>query len=82
MSSRTFGPGSEPLTGEVHVPGDKSLSHRAVLFSAMAEGTTELRGVLDSDDVRSTIVFSDASTLCGVRRVGIGTLPSPLRNAA
>ena len=37
------------------VPGDKSLSHRAVLFAAMAEGTTTLAGVLDSADVRSTI---------------------------
>jgi 3-phosphoshikimate 1-carboxyvinyltransferase len=52
---RTFGPGSAPLLGTVHVPGDKSLSHRAVLFSAMAHGTTRLAGVLDSADVRSTI---------------------------
>jgi len=50
-----FGPSSEPLVGEVHLPGDKSLSHRAVLFSAMAEGTTRLSGVLDSADVRATI---------------------------
>lgn len=53
--TKSFGPGSSPLTGEVHLPGDKSLSHRAVLFSAMAEGTTELRGVLDSADVRASI---------------------------
>jgi 3-phosphoshikimate 1-carboxyvinyltransferase len=53
--TRSFGPGSPPLTGDVHLPGDKSLSHRAVLFSAMAEGTTELHGVLDSADVRSSI---------------------------
>ena len=51
----TFGPGSAPLTGEIHVPGDKSLSHRAVLFSAMAEGTTRLVGVLDSADVKASI---------------------------
>lgn len=51
----SFGPGSPPLFGDVHVPGDKSLSHRAVLFSAMAEGTTHLSGVLESADVRSTI---------------------------
>ncbi len=55
MSSATFGPGSPPLTGEIHLPGDKSLSHRAVLFSAMAEGITQLRGVLDSGDVRASI---------------------------
>lgn len=48
-------PASSPLTGLVRVPGDKSVSHRAVLFSAMAEGTSRLTGVLDSADVRSTI---------------------------
>ncbi len=44
-----------PLRGELRVPGDKSLSHRAVLFSALAEGTSRLSGVLDSADVRSTV---------------------------
>ena len=44
-----------PLAGEARVPGDKSISHRAVLFSAMAEGTSHLTGVLDSQDVRSSI---------------------------
>jgi 3-phosphoshikimate 1-carboxyvinyltransferase len=42
------------------VPGDKSLSHRAVLFSAMAEGRTRLSGVLDSADVRSSISAVEA----------------------
>ena len=37
-----------PLAGDVSVPGDKSISHRAVLFSAMAAGTSHLTGVLDS----------------------------------
>lgn len=44
-----------PLRGSARVPGDKSISHRAILFSAMAEGTTSVSGVLDSDDVRSSI---------------------------
>lgn len=44
-----------PLMGSVRVPGDKSISHRAVLFSAMAHGTSRLSGVLDSDDVRSSV---------------------------
>ena len=43
------------LLGSVKVPGDKSISHRAVLLAAMAEGTSRLSGVLDSADVRSTI---------------------------
>lgn len=41
-----------PLRGSASVPGDKSISHRAVLFAAMAEGTSRLSGVLDSEDVR------------------------------
>ncbi len=48
-------PLASPLTGEVHVPGDKSISHRAILFAAMAEGTSKVTGVLDSEDVRSSI---------------------------
>ena len=44
-----------PLRGSIRVPGDKSISHRAVLFAAMAEGTSRLSGVLDSEDVRSSI---------------------------
>lgn len=48
-------PLSGPLKGSIQVPGDKSISHRAVLFSAMASGTSRLMGVLDSEDVRSTI---------------------------
>lgn len=44
-----------PLCGTATVPGDKSISHRAVLFSAMAEGTSQLQGVLDSQDVRSSM---------------------------
>jgi 3-phosphoshikimate 1-carboxyvinyltransferase len=60
----TFGPGCPPLSGEVGVPGDKSLSHRAVLFAAMAVGTSRVEGVLDSADVRSTI---SAVTALGAR---------------
>jgi 3-phosphoshikimate 1-carboxyvinyltransferase len=44
-----------PLQGAIRVPGDKSLSHRSVLFAAMAGGTSRLTGVLDSEDVRSTV---------------------------
>jgi 3-phosphoshikimate 1-carboxyvinyltransferase len=42
------------VAGSVRVPGDKSLSHRALILSALAEGESRLRGLLDSDDVRST----------------------------
>lgn len=52
---RSFSRARGPLRGSIRVPGDKSLSHRAVLFAAMAEGTSRLEGVLDSADVRATI---------------------------
>lgn len=52
---QTLQPRSAPLRGSITVPGDKSISHRAVLFSAMAEGTSRVQGVLDSADVRSSI---------------------------
>jgi 3-phosphoshikimate 1-carboxyvinyltransferase len=42
------------VAGSVRVPGDKSLSHRALILSALAEGESRVRGLLDADDVRST----------------------------
>lgn len=51
----TINPLPSSLDGSIHVPGDKSISHRSILFSAMAEGTSRVSGVLDSEDVRSTI---------------------------
>ena len=43
------------LKGEVSIPGDKSISHRAVMFGAIAEGDTHISGFLDSADCLSTI---------------------------
>lgn len=43
------------LRGEVIVPGDKSISHRAVMFGALAEGKTEITGFLRGADCLSTI---------------------------
>lgn len=51
----TITPLRAPLTGEIRVPGDKSISHRVVLFSAMAQGTSRVSGILDSEDVQSSI---------------------------
>lgn len=59
MSSEALGttlsPLGGPLKGSLVVPGDKSISHRALFFSAMAKGTSQLCGVLDSADIRSSI---------------------------
>jgi len=43
-----------PLQGEITVPGDKSVSHRAVMFGALAEGTTRVTGFLEGEDTRAT----------------------------
>ena len=45
---------SKPLSGTVLAPGDKSISHRALIFGAMAEGTTEVTGLLEGADIHST----------------------------
>src|SRR3954471_2013931 len=44
-----------PLRGELRPPPDKSISHRAALIGAMAEGPTRVTGYLDSEDTRSTL---------------------------
>ncbi len=44
-----------PLTGTFQVPGDKSISHRALILSALAHGTSKVEGLLESRDVLSTI---------------------------
>ena len=43
------------VNGELILPGDKSISHRAIMFSAMAEGNSIVRNYLNSADVNSTI---------------------------
>lgn len=43
------------LHGEITVPGDKSISHRAVMFGSIAKGTTKITGFLNSADCHSTI---------------------------
>lgn len=43
------------LRGEIQVPGDKSISHRSVMFGAIAEGTTTVEGFLLGDDCLATI---------------------------
>ncbi len=46
--------GGVPLTGSLTVPGDKSISHRALLLAALAEGTSTIHGLADGDDVTRT----------------------------
>jgi 3-phosphoshikimate 1-carboxyvinyltransferase len=46
---------SGPLKGRVSIPGDKSISHRAVILGALALGETKISGLLEGDDVLATI---------------------------
>ena len=55
MTESVSHPAARGLSGVLTVPGDKSISHRAVLFASMAEGVSHLSGVLDSEDVRSSL---------------------------
>jgi len=43
-----------PLQGEIKVPGDKSISHRALMFGALAVGETRITGLLEGEDVLRT----------------------------
>ncbi|OHC69958.1 MAG: cytidylate kinase [Rhodocyclales bacterium RIFCSPLOWO2_02_FULL_63_24] len=61
-----------PLTravGTVRLPGSKSISNRMLLLAALAEGTTEIRDLLDSDDTRVM--------LAALQRLGVGVLCIP-----
>ena len=46
---------SGPLRGEIRVPGDKSISHRAVMLGAIADGDTRIGGLLEGEDVLATV---------------------------
>lgn len=47
--------GGTALRGTVRVPGDKSISHRAVMIGAISEGITEIRGFLEAEDCLATV---------------------------
>src|SRR5512134_2415498 len=49
--------GPAPVAGVLRVPGDKSISHRALLLGAMADGRTTIRGLLQGEDCRSTLAL-------------------------
>ncbi|WP_232367287.1 3-phosphoshikimate 1-carboxyvinyltransferase [Altererythrobacter lutimaris] len=53
MPSHRFLP-SGPLTGRIRVPGDKSISHRSIMFGALAVGETCVAGLLEGEDVMAT----------------------------
>ena len=75
-----------PLTGRADVPGDKSISHRALIFGAMAVGHTKITGLLEGQDVLDTAkamrsfgadVTRDADGVWHVHGVGVGGFAEP-----
>ncbi|SPF81071.1 3-phosphoshikimate 1-carboxyvinyltransferase [Pseudoprimorskyibacter insulae] len=75
-----------PLTGEAHVPGDKSISHRSLILGAMAIGETRIEGLLEGEDVLDTAkamrAFGATVTDHGggkwsVQGVGVGGFAEP-----
>ncbi|TLN18945.1 3-phosphoshikimate 1-carboxyvinyltransferase, partial [bacterium] len=71
-----------PLKGVVTVPGDKSISHRALMFSALAEGRSVIRGLQKGLDVKATrqcfealgVVFEESDGVIAVNGLGVGGL--------
>lgn len=85
MRPRRFLP-SGPLRGRIRVPGDKSISHRAIMLSALAVGESRITGLLEGEDVLATAAAMRAMgahverTGAGewrVHGVGVGALLQP-----
>lgn len=55
MKEVTLSPVSSPLTGKLQVPGDKSISHRAVILGSLAEGKTTVGNFLTGEDCMRTV---------------------------
>jgi 3-phosphoshikimate 1-carboxyvinyltransferase len=77
---------SGPLKGRVRVPGDKSISHRALILGAFAVGETRISGLLEGEDVLNTAKAVEAlgaqverrgSGEWRVRGVGVGGFAAP-----
>ena len=75
-----------PLTGRISVPGDKSISHRALMFGALAIGETRISGLLEGEDVLRTAaamralgaeVVQDGPGAWRVAGRGVGGLAEP-----
>ena len=67
----TARPAARPLTGTVRAPGDKSMSHRSLIFGAMASGVTDIEGLLEGDDILATARAAEAFGAT-VERLGDG----------
>src|SRR5437763_9900807 len=71
FSTGAAGRPNGPLSGSVGVPGDTSVSRRALLFGALAVGRTEITGLLEGEDVLATAAALRAMG-AGIERAGEG----------
>jgi 3-phosphoshikimate 1-carboxyvinyltransferase len=79
---------SMKVSGTLRVPGDKSISHRSLIFAALADGESRVRGILESADVHSTAgvlrtlgaEIPELSQDFVIRGHGIGSLSEPSRD--
>ena len=63
------------IKGTLNLPGDKSISHRSVMFSALADGKSEIYNCLQSEDVLSTInAFSELGSKVEISKEKITVL--------
>src|SRR5690349_7722979 len=60
MSSLTIAPATRGLRGRLAIPSDKSIAHRALLFGAIAKGTTTITGFQGGRDNRATMAVARA----------------------
>jgi len=54
MSAAWIAHKGQPLRGELSIPGDKSISHRAIMLAALADGISRIDGFLEGEDARAT----------------------------
>ena len=71
MSERLTAHRSAPLVGTIDVPGDKSMSHRALILGGLAKGETRIEGLLEGEDVLATASALQALGV-EVQRIGEG----------
>ena len=84
MPAHTFH-ACDPLTGTISVPGDKSISHRSIMFGALAVGETRVTGLLEGEDVMATAAamramgaqIDKAGEEWRIHGVGVGGLLQP-----
>jgi len=86
MTNALSGLSSHALSGTIQVPGDKSISHRALIFGALATGETEITGLLEAGDVLATAKVVEAMGAYVehigpghwmVRGLGVGGMQAP-----